>query len=172
MACVSIFMAKQEALTRATDAAAFIKPEKNTSKKNFEEVLRRCIEDQSIGISYGIFTDITKVPREELATAVKQEVIRRQLPFAPQSPTRFREFIYDIKIGDIIIIGQGTCKCRFVATISSECFFDETRHDILMGNKKHRRRLTNIMELPEGTVIAKGSIPTIKMRQPGGWGIQ
>jgi hypothetical protein len=164
-----------EALRQAANATAFIKAGPND--KLFAGLLAKCLAEKTIGLGYDIHTDVSHIRDiDELKTTIDTHWDRRIAAGNHsgrkmlRGPSLINMLINKIQIGDKIIIGQGADKALYVATISSKCYYDKS-FSYGKHHAWHRRGLTNIMALPQGTKVDTGRRPAITMRQPRGWGL-
>ena len=132
-----------------------------TNGKNFNDYCSKCLEDKSIGINYGI-------NKSMIEYRTKSDIILG-LNYWDKDYTKkhnktacyMDNFINKIEIGDTILLGRGLSDILYIATIDSECYFDnklDWRSHSIDGidyGVYHRRKLTNIRAFPINTEINK-----------------
>ena len=161
---------REALLERAKNAAAVVKISPNKRPSFFNEQEQKCIQTSSIGIDYGISSEIpshanTKIEIKAFCDSLDDSISK-------MTPHFVDCFKNQLKIGDDIILGQGKNRALYVAEIAGSLEFEKNEEYAdppAMKGLFHRRKLRNIQSLPPGTKFGPVSIATIKMKPEQGW---
>jgi len=113
------------------------------SDKNFNNVMRMCIDDKSFGISYNIDKDLRTITNEEM-NLIWEDKTNRQKKFYK----RILNIIKDVmKIGDIVFLCKGSTIFG-VATISSNYIFNIKENEPLWLPHRRKIKIISLFKTP------------------------
>lgn len=120
-----------------------------------EEYKRHCLYDSSVGIHYNLRERFDECKNRE---DIKKKIDNGEGGSGPRSYILCNQFINEVDNGDWVYLGYGSTVTH-LAQIDSDCYFsndpkfcDPSGPDKQIGYF-HRRKLKNVMEIPEGSKI-------------------